>query len=80
MRAKILVRLKKEVLDAPGNVLAERLVDLGFSEVKEARIGKLIELDLDAADRGAADERVKNMCEQLLANAIIEDYEVQSLE
>lgn len=80
MQARVIVRLKPEVPDAPGQVVAERLVEMGFGEVKTARIGKFIELELEAADRQAIGERVRQMCDQLLTNALIEDYEIQSVE
>ena len=80
MKAVVVVRFKPDVPDAAGRITRERLVDMGFSEVNEARIGKVVELDLEAADRDAASERVKQMCERLLVNGVIEDYVVVSLQ
>lgn len=80
MKAVIYVTLKTEVNDPAGRVVAERLADMGFTEVKQARIGKLIELEIEAADRENAAERVKQMCERLLANALVEEYKVISVQ
>jgi len=76
MIAKILVRLKEEVLDPAGRALTEQLNHLGFPEVKSAMIGKYIELQIDTGDREKEKERVEDMCHKLLANALIEDFEV----
>ncbi len=73
------MKLKSDILDAPGRVVAERLVDMGFSEVKDVRIGKIIELELEAVDREAIEERVAQMCEKLLSSAVVEDYAIQSI-
>ncbi|MEE9381707.1 MAG: phosphoribosylformylglycinamidine synthase subunit PurS [Hyphomonadaceae bacterium] len=75
MKAIVHVALKPGVLDPQGKAVADTLGRMGYSEVASARIGKTIELDLDdglAAD--AAEARVKEMCEQLLANTVIESY------
>ena len=55
------------------------LATLGFSEVKDARLGKIIELDLDAKDAAEARKRVEQMCEKLLANLVIEEYRVEEI-
>lgn len=76
MIAKVLVRLKDDVLDPAGRALTEQLNHLGFSEVKSAMIGKYIELNIDTGDRVKEKERVEDMCHRLLANPLIEDFEV----
>ena len=76
MIAKVLVRLKEDVLDPAGRALAEQLNHLGFPEVKTAMIGKYIELHLETGDRVKERERVEDMCHKLLANPLIEDFEV----
>ncbi len=76
MRAKILVSLKEEVLDPGGRALAERLRGIGYNEVKGARLGKFIELDIETGDREKEKERIDEMCRKLLANDIIEEYQV----
>ncbi|MEL6956623.1 MAG: phosphoribosylformylglycinamidine synthase subunit PurS [Pseudomonadota bacterium] len=78
MKAIVHVGLKPGVLDPQGKAVADTLGRLGFSEVEGARIGKVIELDLEdglAADTAQA--RVKEMCEQLLANTVIESYQIE---
>ncbi len=74
MKAKVYVTLKKSVLDPQGKVVQQALESLGFSGVSDVRMGKYIELDLGAVDRAKAEERVKSMCEKLLANTVIEEY------
>ena len=76
MIAKVLVSLKDEVLDPAGRALAERLNTLGFPEVKSAKIGKYIELYIETGDREKEKERIEDMCHKLLANTIIEDFQV----
>jgi phosphoribosylformylglycinamidine synthase len=73
MLAKIYVTLKRGVLDPQGQAVARALSRLGFEEVKDARIGKYIELQVDSAE----DQRLKDMCEKLLANTVIEEYRVE---
>jgi phosphoribosylformylglycinamidine synthase len=73
----VYVTLKHGVLDPQGQAVHDALGRLGFSEVKDARIGKYIELDVDdaaAKDRAALDARLKKMCEGLLANTVIEQF------
>ena len=77
MKAIVYVELKTGVLDPQGKAVSETLSRLGFDEVKSARIGKRIELELEdglAAD--AAEARVTEMCESLLANTMIERYQI----
>ncbi len=76
MIARVLVTLKDEVLDAPGRALTERLASIGYGEVKNARIGKFIELEIESGDRQNAEGRVREMCEKLLANHLTEEFEI----
>ncbi len=76
MKAKIVVSLKDEVLDPAGRALAERLRSIGFPEVKGAKLGKYIELEIETGDREKEKERIQEMCQKLLANTLIEDFEV----
>lgn len=81
MKAIVYVDLKTGVLDPQGKAISETLGRLGFDEVTDARIGKRIELDLkDAADLATAEARVKQMCETLLANTVIERYQIELIE
>jgi phosphoribosylformylglycinamidine synthase len=74
--AKVFVTLKRGVLDPQGQAVARSLGRLGFDEVKDARIGKYIELQLDG-DAKSARERLTAMCEKLLANTVIEEYRIE---
>jgi phosphoribosylformylglycinamidine synthase len=75
MRATVLVRPKQGILDPQGEAVGSALGHLGF-RVSSARIGKVIDLEVDAADEAAARSEVEKMCEQLLANSLIESYEI----
>ena len=77
MRAKVHVTLKKGVLDPQGEAVRHALGALGFDDVGEVRVGKVIELDLSDEDRGTEEARVSEMCEKLLANTVIENYRVE---
>ncbi|TRZ99743.1 MAG: phosphoribosylformylglycinamidine synthase subunit PurS [Nitrospiraceae bacterium] len=77
MKAKISVTLKRGILDPQGQAVLHALGSLGYSGVKDVRMGKLLELELAASDRAGAEAEVKAMCERLLANTIIEDYRIE---
>jgi len=76
MKAKVHVTLKNGVLDPQGKAIEHALSTLGFSGVDEARIGKYIELDLAETDPAAAKAAVEDMCKQLLANTVIENFTI----
>lgn len=77
MKAVVNVRLKPAVLDPQGQAIAHALDSLGFEGVGEVRQGKLIEIELAGeTDPEAARKRLVEMCEKLLANPVIEDYEI----
>lgn len=80
MRAKIEIQLKTGVLDPQGKAIAHALQSLGFQGVGAVRVGKVIELELEAATVASAQDQVQRMCEQLLANPVIESYQVQVLQ
>ena len=75
-KAKVVVALKDEVLDAGGRAVAERLRHIGYPEVKDAKLGKYIELHIETGDRVKQKERIQEMCMKLLANTMIEEFEV----
>ena len=77
-RATVLVRPKPGILDPQGEAVCSALGHLGF-EVQDARVGTVIDLEVEAADAAAAKAQVEQMCEQLLANSLIESYEVEVL-
>lgn len=74
MRAKIYVTLKEGILDPQGKAVQHSLQTLGYAAVKDVRIGKYIEIDISDTSKEATEARIKEMCHQLLANPIIEDY------
>jgi len=76
MRATVLVRPKAGILDPQGQAVESSLRHLGFA-VGEARVGRLVELDLAGDDPVEARAQVERMCEQLLANPLIESYEIE---
>ena len=76
MKATVLVRPKQGILDPQGQAVESSLRHLGFS-VGEARVGRLVELELELEDAGEARAQVERMCEQLLANPLIESYEIE---
>lgn len=80
MNANIFVTLKREVLDPQGDAVRRALRSLGFEEVRSARVGKLIELELEGNDRGSAESHIRSMCEKLLANPVIEDFRYEILD
>ena len=73
MKAKVYVTLKQGVLDPQGQAVARALGRLGFGEVTDARIGKYIEMQIDDSVKDV-DAHLKQMCEKLLANTVIEEY------
>ena len=75
--AKIHVTLKPSVLDPQGGAVARSLHSLGYDEVHDVRVGRLIEVTVDETDHAAAEARVRQMCEQLLTNPVIERYEFE---
>ena len=74
--ARVDVTLKPGIADPQGQTIERALPALGYDGVTEVKVGKLIELSLDAATRDEARARVIQMCERLLANPVIETYEV----
>lgn len=79
MKARVTVTLKHGVLDPQGKAIQGALKSLGFAGVDDVRQGKLIELDLETADRAEAQAQVTDMCEKLLANTVIENYKIELL-
>jgi phosphoribosylformylglycinamidine synthase len=79
MRATVLVRPKQGILDPQGEAVTSSLQHLGFT-VNEARVGRVIDLELDDIDVPEARAAVERMCDQLLANPLIESYEIRLAE
>ena len=76
MRATVLVRPKDGILDPQGEAVGSSLRQLGFP-VAEARVGRVVDLELEGDDPAAVRSQLERMCEQLLANPLIEGYEIE---
>ncbi len=73
----MLIRLKPSILDAQGASVQRALDGLGFQEVRDVRVGKVLDLDLDGESRDEARRRVEEMCVRLLVNPVIEEFTVE---
>ncbi len=80
MRVKIFVSLKKGVLDPQGKAIERSLHTLGYNEVQDVRMGKYLEIEMADASRATVEQRVREMCDKLLSNTVIEDYRFEILE
>jgi phosphoribosylformylglycinamidine synthase len=78
--ARVRVMPRPEILDPQGKAISSALGRLGFGEVGEVRAGKSFDLVLAAPDQQSAEQQVERMCSELLANPIIEDYQIDSVE
>ena len=79
-KVKVIVTLKPSLLDAQGRVVKDGLISMGYENVQKVRIGKYLELELDAAQNSNMDAQVKEMCDRLLANSVIENYSFEVTE
>lgn len=77
LKAKVHIFLKNGVLDVQGKAVEGALGGLGWTDVSNVRVGKVLEFDLKASDKAAAETEVKAMCEKLLANTVIESYRIE---
>ena len=77
MKAKVKVTLKNGVLDPQGKAIEHALDGLGFDGVDSVRQGRYFELDVEATDKSAAEASVTAMCDKLLANTVIENYDIE---
>lgn len=80
MKAKVIITLKNGVLDPQGKAIATSLDHLGFSGVENVRQGKFIEVELSQTDPDKARQEVEQMCEKLLTNTVIENYQIELAE
>lgn len=80
MKAKITVRLKRGVLDPQGKAVLHAAHSLGFESIHDVRVGKVFELELEEGDSQQFREMVKKLGEKLLANTVIENFEVEILD
>ncbi|MBN2097113.1 MAG: phosphoribosylformylglycinamidine synthase subunit PurS [Candidatus Omnitrophica bacterium] len=74
LQAKIDITLRKTVADPQGLTIKHALESLGYQNLADVRMGKLVTIKLDTGDKQAAEADIKEMCQKLLANPIIEDY------
>jgi len=77
MKATVHVFLKPGVLDVQGKAVESALHGLGWADVKDARVGRVITFDVGGTDKTAAEAEVRAMCEKLLANTVIESYRIE---
>jgi phosphoribosylformylglycinamidine synthase len=77
MKARVFVTLKNGVLDPQGKAIGNALHGLGFGQVGAVRQGKVIDIELEERDQARAQASLKEMCEKLLANTVIEKYEIE---
>ena len=80
MKLRVLIRLKPGILDVQGAAVQRALGGLGFGDLRDLRVGKLVEVDVEAATPAQARQRVDEMCRKLLANTILEDYTIEPVE
>ncbi len=80
MKARVVVTLKRAVLDPQGRAIQRACVSLGYEAVRDVRQGKLFELTLDAKDEASARRLLDELGQKLLANPVIEDFRVETLE
>ena len=78
MKFKINISLKSGVLDPEGKAIENALIRKGYTEVKNVKVGRLITLNIEGNDKMSAYERVSQMCEDMLANNVIENFEIVS--
>ena len=79
MKFSITVTLKKDVLDPQGKVVQNTLFNLGFVQLKSIRQGKFFEVELNEENESDAKNKIKQMCEKLLVNQIIEDFKIDKI-
>ena len=80
MKAIVCVTLKPDVLDPQGRAIQRACATLGHDAVTDVRQGKLFEITLAGTDRGAAERLVRELCDKLLANSVIEDWKIERIE
>ena len=76
MKVKVIVTLKKGVLDPQGKAIQQTLNGMAFDNVSEVRQGKYFDIEVNEADESKAKSQVEEMCKKLLANLVIEDYKI----
>ena len=79
MKARIKIMLKNGVLDPQGEAIKHALNNIGFESVIGVRQGKVIELDIEGSDKNQVRSQIENMCNKMLANTVIENFEIEIL-
>ena len=79
MKARIKIMLKNGVLDPQGEAIKHALNNIGFDSVSGVRQGKVIELDIEGSDKIQVRSEIENMCNKMLANTVIENFEIELL-
>lgn len=79
MKARVTVYPRREILDPQGKAIRDALSRIGFAGIADVRAGKSFEIELDTQDRTAAEGQLREMCQRLLANTVVEDYSVELL-
>lgn len=77
MKVRVLVRLKPGILDVQGAAVKRALIGMGFTDVADLRVGKVIDVELEASTPAAARARADEMCRKLLANPLLENYTIE---
>ena len=80
MKLRVLVRLRPGIMDVQGAAVQRALIGLGFGDLRDLRVGKVIDVDVDAPTAEAGRARVDEMCKKLLANPVLEDYTIERIE
>ena len=80
MKLRVLIRLRPGIMDVQGAAVQRALIGLGFGDLRDLRVGKVIDVDVDAPTAAAARARVDEMCTKLLANPVLEDYTIEIVE
>ena len=80
MKARIKIMLKSGVLDPQGAAIKQALNNIGFESVTGVRQGKVIELEVDGSNKNAVRSEIENMCNKMLANTVIENFEIEVFE
>ena len=76
MKISVIVTLKKEVLDPQGNIVQQTLKNMGYNNISQVRQGKFFEIEIDSSDVEKTKKEVVEICNNLLANTVIEDYKI----
>lgn len=80
MKANVYVTLKKSISDPKGAAVKSSLTELGWNEVQDVRIGKFIQIEMEDMPKEQAEEKVQAMCEELLANEVMEAFDIEIME